>query len=197
MLQDALKLTTALQDQECMIKLTNILKDFQATMQDMELHKNDLESQLDEELRDIQDQREALDRKEKEAKLNMLQQDRENTATISSLFEKSIRNLRSADEDSASSAKHDDSGNVDAEGSEPDAVAADTTYDRSAGHDETAADDTCSGNPYSKESTRQHTEPILAGPSGTAEEKSEIESTASPSKLDPAVSNLQSQPMDQ
>lgn len=186
MLQCGLDLATALKDQECMIKLNNILKDFQATMQDMELHKNNLESQLDEELRDIQDQREVLDKREKEAKLNMLQQDRENTTTISSLFEQSIRKLKSTDEDGGNSAEQNDSRDVDPEVSESDAVAVagDKTNDSSAEHDETAADDAFSDDAYSKESTRIDTEPIRADPLGNAEQPSDFESAALPSELD-------------
>lgn len=185
MLQNALNLATSLHDKERMIKLNTIHMDFQATMQDMELHKNNLESQLDEELRDIEDQRKALDRKEKEAKLNMLQQDRENMDSISSLFEKSIRKLTSTDEDGASSAEHTDSGNVDPEESEADAVAGDTAHDHpSAEHDETEAAEAEFYDAYSNVSIRRDTGPSLADPSEIAEPPIEIENGAFSSELD-------------
>lgn len=107
MLKHAVNLATALQDTERQSTLHGILKELRNTMQTMELDKNDLENQLDEELRNIQEKRAALDRMEQEAMLNMLQQDQENTARISSLFERSIRNLTSIDESSATSMEQD------------------------------------------------------------------------------------------
>lgn len=197
MLQNALNLATSLHDKERMIKLNTIHMDFQATMQDMELHKNNLESQLDEELCDIEDQRKALDRKEKEAKLNMLQQDRENTDSISSLFEKSIRKLTSTGEDGASSAEHTDSGNVDPEESEADAVAGDTAHDPSARHDETGPADAEFYDAYSNVSIRRDTGPSLADPSEIAEPPIEIENGASSSELDTEDIDVPTQPMNQ
>lgn len=73
----------------------------------MELDKTDLENQLDEELRNIQGQRAALDKKEQEARVGMIQQDEENTARISSLFEDKTRNLFSIDRSSAISTERE------------------------------------------------------------------------------------------
>ena len=101
MLHNGLILATSFQDQTRTVKLRNILEDLQTTMQDMEFHRNKLQSQLDGELGDIQNQRDLLDRKEKEAKLNLRHRNRENTATISSLFEKSIKKLASTDKTKA------------------------------------------------------------------------------------------------
>ena len=185
MLQNALKLATALQDQERMIKLKYTLLDFQATMQDMELHKNDLESQLDEELRDIQDQRKALDRKEKEAKLNMLQQDQENTATISSRFEKSILNLTWTDENGANDADHTDPRSVDPTQFESHAVVGDAAHDPNAERDETAFTDTEFDQSRSKARTRRDTRSSPEHPSEILEQPTENESGGLPSEFDP------------
>ena len=106
MLKNALNLATALQDTQRKCKLHDILMEFQATMQAMELSKINLENMLDEELRNIQEQRAALDKKEKEARLGMLQPDRENTAQTSCLFENSIKNLTSMDEPHAAGIEH-------------------------------------------------------------------------------------------
>lgn len=198
MLQNALNLATTLQDQEYMVKLDSISMDFQNTMQDMELHKNDLESQLDAELRDIQDQRQALDRKEKEAKLNMLQQDQENTATISLMFEKSIRKLTTTDQHDASDAENAGAGNVDPEVSTSDAVAVDTIFNPETENDETAvADADADTDEHSGASTRRDTEASITDPSGTAEQPAENESTALPSELSPDGSDLPTQFIDQ
>ena len=98
MLKNAVNLATALQDTERQSTLQHILMEFQNTMQAMELEKNDLENHLDEELRNIREQRAALNRMEQEARLSMVQQDQENTARISSLFEIPLRKLTSNDE---------------------------------------------------------------------------------------------------
>ena len=187
MLQDALNLALVLKDRERIIKLDYILTDFQATIQDMELHKNDLESRLDEELRDIQDQRKALDRKEKEAKLNMLQQDQENTATISSRFEKSIIQLTWTDKNGAKDVGLNHLQNVDPEEFESDAVAVDTAHEPSAGHDETTASDVDFNGAYIEASTRRDSRFDLEHPPGTVEleQPSEDESTDLPSELNP------------
>ncbi|CAF9925348.1 MAG: hypothetical protein ALECFALPRED_003121 [Alectoria fallacina] len=197
MLKSALNLATALQDTQRKCKLQDILMDFRATMQDMELNKNNLESQLDEELRHIQDQRKALDRKEKEAKLNMLQQDRETMNNLSSLFEKSIRNLSSTEEHGASSAEHTDSGNVDPQGSESDAVAGDTAHEPSAAHNETAASEAEFDNAYSKASTSRDTGSSLADRSGFVEQPIEIEIGTLPSELDLDDADVPTQLMEQ
>ena len=123
MLKNALNLATALQDKQRKCKLHDILMDFRATVQVMELNKNELENQLDEELRNIQEQRVALDKKEKEARLGMFQQDRENTTQISYQFENSIRNLTSMDESSATVVGLDKLRNPDSEEGRGDAVA--------------------------------------------------------------------------
>ena len=93
MLKDALSLIKSLHDVPRVFQIEELLRDYQARMKDMELNKNHLENELDNELREIQEQRAALDRREQEAKTNMLLQDRENTKNISLLFQKSIPNL--------------------------------------------------------------------------------------------------------
>ncbi len=192
MLQNSLDIATALQDQKRKIKLNHILMDFQATMRHMELHKNDLESQLDEELHDIQDQRKALDKREREAKLNMLQQDRENTATISSLFEKSIGSLATNDEYSANHAEHPDCGDADLEKSEPDAVLSDTTSDP---NDEAAAAYPAI-DALSQASQHRHSGSSLTDRSETAEQPIAKRNAIMPSELDPE-DLVQAQSLDQ
>lgn len=191
MLQDAMNLATALQDQKRMVTLNRILMDFQWTMLQLELQKNDLESDLDGQLRDIQDQRRNLDKKEKEAKVNMLQQDLVNTATISSLFENSLKNLTWIDEYSANAAEHTDSGNVNAETSESDAVAADSSDEPCTWNEEGAADDPVSDACITA-STPKDTEPSPADPSESAEQRTEIASTSLRSESDPHPLDTQS-----
>ena len=93
MLKDALRLVGALQDEPRISKLEALLQDLHSKRQDMELAKNHLENQLDEELMQIQGQRAALDRKEKEAKERLVRLDIENTKSVSSLFGRSIDSL--------------------------------------------------------------------------------------------------------
>lgn len=93
MLKNGLALVKALQDQPRTFKLEALLNEFQSKRQEMEFQKNHLENQLDQEVADIQAQRAALDRKEKEAKERMIRLDLENTETVSALFSLSIGNL--------------------------------------------------------------------------------------------------------
>ena len=132
MLKNALNLATALQDTQRKDKLHDILMEFRATMQAMELSKNDLENELDEELRNIQEQRAALDKKEVGARLGMLQQDRESTAQISCLFENSIKNLTSMDEPHAAGNEQDNAENPDLKDDYHDTVADGTPDKHSA-----------------------------------------------------------------
>ena len=185
MLQNALNLATALQDQGRMIKLCKILMDFKATAQDMELHKNDLESELDEELREIREQREALDKREKEAKRNMLQQDSENTATISSLFEQSIKVLTSADEHVTNDIKLTNPRNIDSEIS-----------DSGAENDKTVAADPVPGTD-SIASIPKDADPSPATSSAVAEQPNGTGTNELPSKLDSNDVDLQLEPTDE
>lgn len=93
MLDNALYLVQVLQDGSRTSKMEAISENFRARRKDMEIHKINLENQLDQQLQDIQEQRAALDRKAQEAKENMVMQDIENTKSISSHFERSIANL--------------------------------------------------------------------------------------------------------
>lgn len=93
MLDKALHLVQVLHDDIRTSKMETIVEDFRASREDMEIHKTNLENQLDQQLRDIREQRAALDRKAQEAKENMARQDMENTKAISSLFERSISNI--------------------------------------------------------------------------------------------------------
>ncbi|KAL8726082.1 MAG: hypothetical protein Q9181_006187 [Wetmoreana brouardii] len=90
MLRNALSLATALHDTSTGFKIEQLVLDFQGCLKNMELHKNHLENELDEELRDIQRQRAALEQREKDAKAAMVQQDHDNTTEQSRLFEDSL-----------------------------------------------------------------------------------------------------------
>lgn len=93
MLDKALHLVQVLHDDIRTSKMETIVENFRASREDMEIHKTNLENQLDQQLRDIREQKAALDRKAQEAKENMIEQDMENTKSISSLFERSISDM--------------------------------------------------------------------------------------------------------
>ena len=93
MLGQALFLVNALHDTAITFKLDALLSEFDLKVRDMELHKNELENGLDDELNEIQEQRAALDRREQEAKVNMVRQDNKNTRELSWLFAKALRDL--------------------------------------------------------------------------------------------------------
>ena len=124
MLENALNMVTALKDAPRKCKLHNILEDFRSTMRAIEVNKNELEISLDKELVSIQQQRTTLDKKEREARLGMFQQDREHTAQISSLFESSIRNMISIDESSMTGIEKRNARSPETEGAYHDAFAA-------------------------------------------------------------------------
>ena len=98
MLDNALYLIKALYDTPSAFKLDAVRTDFLAKVQDMELRKNQLENELDDELREIQRQRAALDKREADAKSNMIKQDAENTRDISLQFQNSLQKLTSLDD---------------------------------------------------------------------------------------------------
>lgn len=150
MLKNAVNLVTALQDTERRCKLQHILTDFRNTMQAMEVDKIDLENQLDEELHNIQEQRGALDRKEQEARLSMVQRDPESTARISSLFETSISNLTSMDEFSATSTEQDNARSSELGEVCDEAVAGGTPDKHSGGGIYHTIDEACCENTDSK-----------------------------------------------
>lgn len=152
MLKNALNLATALQDTRRKCRLHDLLQNFRATVQAVELNKIDLENQLDEELRKIQEQRVALDKKEKEARLGMFQHDQENTAHMSRLFENSIRSLTSMDESSATGTKQDNVRKPNLEEACDDAVAGGIPDKDNADDSQTATAEDDSGNTDSKPS---------------------------------------------
>ena len=76
-----------------MFKIEHVLRSFQEKVEEIELLKNQLENQLDEELHDIQEQRAALDRREKEAKANMVLRDHEHTTKLSCSLASSISEI--------------------------------------------------------------------------------------------------------
>lgn len=94
MLRDSLTLVEMLYDTPRTLKLEELLHDFQTKSHDIEMRKNRLEKNLEEEMQKIQEQRVALDRMESEVKNNMLLRDRENTREISESISQSILKLR-------------------------------------------------------------------------------------------------------
>ena len=132
MLENALKMVMALKDTPREGKLHDILEKFRSTVRAMELNKIELEISLDKELGGIQQQRIALDKKEREAKLGMFQQDREHTAQTSSLFESSIRNLILKDDSSMTGMEECSSKSPETEGAYHDAFAAVTSTEHKA-----------------------------------------------------------------
>lgn len=158
MLKNAVNLATALQDTERQCKLHNILTEFRNTMQAMELDKTDLENHLDEELRNIQEQRAALNRMEQEARLSMVQQDRENTARISSLFEISIRNLTTIDKSSATSIDQNNVKDPDSGEAFDEAITGDDPDKHSAEGSHPTTDEAGGGNSDSKPSKHGNSE---------------------------------------
>lgn len=93
MLECALHLVRILHDKVRRTKLENIIKDFQAKEQELRIRKHQLQNHLLRQLQDIEEQRAALDKKEVQAKENMLKEDLESIKSISSLFEKSLASL--------------------------------------------------------------------------------------------------------
>ena len=154
MLKNAVNLATALQDTERQCKLHRVLMEFRNMMQAIELGKNDLENHLDETLRNIQEQRAALNRMEQEAKLGMVQQDRENTARISTLFEVSIGNLTSIDESSANSIEQDNVGDLDSGEAFDDVITGEAPDKHSAEGSHPTTDEDGSENSNSKPSNQ-------------------------------------------
>ena len=93
MLQSALDLVKSLCDTQTVFKIEHILKTFQEKVEEIELLKNQLENQLDEELHNIQEQKAALDRREKEVKADMAAKDHEQTTKLSWSLESSISKI--------------------------------------------------------------------------------------------------------
>ena len=98
MLQNAISLVKALQDTPATIKLEALLSDFQSIVHEMRLHKNQLVNELDDELRQIFDERAALSRREEKIKTATVRQDKARTKELSAGFAKSLRNLTIADD---------------------------------------------------------------------------------------------------
>ena len=132
MLENALKMATALKDTPREGKLHDILEKFRSTVRAMEVKKIELEISLDKELGSIHQQRIALDKKEREAKLGMFQQDREHTAQSSSLIESSIRNLIEIDDSSMTGMEESNARSPGTEGAYHDAFAAVNSIEHNA-----------------------------------------------------------------
>ena len=171
MLENALNMVTALKDTPRKCKLHDILEDFRSTMRAMEANKNELEISLDKELSSIQQQRIALDKKQREAKLWMFQQDREHTAQISSLFESSIKSLIEIDESSMTGMEQCNARSPETEGAYHDAFAAVNSIEHNAEDLHQTAGNANFGNTNSKSSNDNDNE------LSTSDAISEINST--------------------
>ena len=171
MLENALKMVTALKDTRREGKLHDILEKFRSTVRAMEVNKIELEISLDKELGSIQQQRIALDNKERGARLGMFQQDREHTAQVSSLFESSIRNLIEIDESSMTDMEQCNARSPEIEGAYHDTSAAVNSIEHSAEDLHQTAGNVNSGNTNSK--SRKHNDNELR----TADAISENNST--------------------
>ena len=152
MLENALKMVTALKDTPRTSKLHDILEDFRSTMRAMEANKNELEISLDKELGSIQQQRIALDKKERDARLRMFQQDHDHTAQMSNLFESSIRNLIPVDKSSMTSVEQGNARSPETKGAYHDAFAAVNSIEHNAEDLHQTAENANLGNTNSKSS---------------------------------------------
>ena len=90
MLNNALHLVKALRNTSIALRLETILDEFRSNIHDMELHRKQLENALEGKLRDIQLQRTVLDREEKKANGDMIEQDLVNTKAFSRLFTRTL-----------------------------------------------------------------------------------------------------------
>ncbi|KAH8684278.1 hypothetical protein BGZ60DRAFT_397194 [Tricladium varicosporioides] len=90
MVQSASRLAQTLGDYSRAAELENLQQEIGSRIRDMELNKNFLENRLDEQLRDIFEQRAELDRREKDAIAMMLRGDQENKLLIGSFLENAI-----------------------------------------------------------------------------------------------------------
>lgn len=111
MIVKALDLTRALKDVSRTVKLEVLKQHLSATIKDLELHKNSLESDLDLQLSSINTQRKELDVKEEETKSATLRQDKVETDRISAMIQKSIEHIDAVDESTLvhSRESHDES----------------------------------------------------------------------------------------
>ena len=113
MLEQGLSLAQMLKDESCVLKLEVLKQHLVATIKNIELHKNSLETELDSGLEDIQRRRKELDQEESTIKATVQNQDRENVDRISSTLLDSISHLEAADASTfvQASVSEDDSGN--------------------------------------------------------------------------------------
>ena len=94
----ALNLVRVLRDTLRTLKLEILEQNLIATSKDLELHKNCIESDLDQQLNSIKSRHAELDTMEAQAKSAALCQDKDETHRISCMFEKSIKHIDSVDE---------------------------------------------------------------------------------------------------
>lgn len=93
MIASALKLAKTLRDPLRAAQLEELQHEIERKIKDMELNKNFLEDRLDKDLREIQRQREELNRREKDLIATMLREDQENKSLIGTLLQDSLQSI--------------------------------------------------------------------------------------------------------
>jgi hypothetical protein len=93
LIQSALRLTETLNDPLRTAQLEELHHEIDSKIKAMELNKNVLEDELNTQLREIQRQREELDRKEKDVTVTTLREDMENKTLIGLLLEKAVQKI--------------------------------------------------------------------------------------------------------
>jgi len=93
LIRSALRLTETLHDPLRAAQLEELHDEIDSKIKAMELNKNVLEDELNTLLREIQRQREELDRKEKELIVTTLKEDLDNKALIGLLLEESVHRI--------------------------------------------------------------------------------------------------------
>lgn len=93
LIQSSVRLAETLQDSQRAAKLEELHYEISSRVAAMELNKNVLEDRLAIELQEIQQQREALDKKERGLVATMLREDTENKSLVGILLEDSVQRI--------------------------------------------------------------------------------------------------------
>ncbi|KAI0129459.1 hypothetical protein BJ170DRAFT_680959 [Xylariales sp. AK1849] len=122
LLRAGLSLASALRDHERAAQFEELCDELDDKIGAMELNKNDLENNAGAGLKEIQRQREELDRQERELIANMLKHDADNKVFIGTLLEDSVgRIFHETPEDEATNATKSDAEAVEDEEEDPQA----------------------------------------------------------------------------
>jgi hypothetical protein len=93
LIQSALRLTETLNDPLRTAQLEELHHEIDSKIKAMELNKNVLEDELNAQLQEIQQQREELDRREKDVTATALREDMENKTLIGFLLEEAVQKI--------------------------------------------------------------------------------------------------------